>query len=99
MSIVDPTGVEMIQAERARQITEERWSAEHDDTHADDEMSRAACCYAKPGPKRADHIPEPWPWGAAAWKPNGSSTEGRIRDLTKAGALIAAEIDRLQRTL
>lgn len=33
-----------------------------------------------------------WPWGTQSFKPTNS-----IRDLTKAGALIAAEIDRLQR--
>jgi len=54
-------------------------------------------------------VPMHWPWGVAAWKPtrrewNQTKSEGyldveavhcRIRDLVKAGALIAAEIDRL----
>lgn len=35
----------------------------------------------------------PWPWDADAWKP----TQDPIRQLVKAGALIAAEIDRRQR--
>lgn len=35
-----------------------------------------------------------WPWERQWWKP---SPENRIRELVKAGALIAAEIDRLQR--
>jgi len=34
-----------------------------------------------------------WPWEREAWKPS----EDPIRNLVKAGALIAAEIDRLQR--
>ena len=45
-----------------------------------------------------------WPWGWEWWKPAKTnsggvinSIEDRVRELTKAGALIAAEIDRLQR--
>jgi len=34
-----------------------------------------------------------WPWGSEWWKPS----KDPIRDLVKAGALIAAEIDRLQK--
>ena len=37
---------------------------------------------------------EYWPWDMKWWKP---SDEDPIRNLVKAGALIAAEIDRLQR--
>jgi len=43
-----------------------------------------------------------WPWVDAQWKPEPESgpdpyerLRGRLRNLTKAGALIAAEIDRL----
>ena len=39
-------------------------------------------------------IPAGWPWDARWWKPNHKD---RVRELVKAGALIAAEIDRLQR--
>jgi hypothetical protein len=34
-----------------------------------------------------------WPWEASWWKP---SQTDRIKELAKAGALIAAEIDRLK---
>jgi hypothetical protein len=34
-----------------------------------------------------------WPWDNKYWKPS----EDKVRNLVKAGALIAAEIDRLQR--
>lgn len=46
-----------------------------------------------------DEVPCDWPWGVDDWKPSSKSKlpEGRIRDLVKAGALIAAEIERLQR--
>jgi hypothetical protein len=42
---------------------------------------------------------EPWPWDYRAFKPSDdeSGIPDRIRELTKAGALLAAEIDRLQR--
>ena len=37
-------------------------------------------------------VPRDWPWEPEAWKPTYP-----VRDLVKAGALIAAEIDRLER--
>jgi hypothetical protein len=44
------------------------------------------------------YVPEHWPFSPTDWKPSGgSSTADRIRELTKAGGLIAAEIDRLER--
>ena len=39
-----------------------------------------------------------WPWDEKFFKPDTTYTyDGRIRELTKAGALICAEIDRLIR--
>jgi hypothetical protein len=38
-------------------------------------------------------VPKFWPWKPWWWKPSTN----RIDELVKAGALIAAEIDRLQR--
>jgi len=65
-------------------------------------MAIAAACYAIPVDRlirktRADGqpgVPTMWPWHQGWWKP---SPNDRIRELVKAGALIAAEIDRLQR--
>jgi hypothetical protein len=45
--------------------------------------------------RHADGMPWLWPFAPERWKPSPSN---RIRELVKAGALIAAEIDRLQRT-
>lgn len=84
-------GAELIAAERQRQIEGEGWTAEHDDKHDNGELARAAVCYAEGGTGVGLH--EIWPWFQEEWKPSGD----RVRDLTKAGALIAAEIDRLQR--
>ena len=83
------TGIELIAEERQRQITAEGWTPEHDDEHDNEQLAQAAACYAMPPRLRG---PLPWPWDADWWKPGD-----RIRELTKAGALIAAEIDRLQR--
>jgi hypothetical protein len=92
----EPTGVELIAAERTRQIQAEGWTPEHDNEHADHELAMAAESYIRQAcvPNVDMHIPpDPWPWELSWWKPS----EDPIRNLVKAGALIAAEIDRLQR--
>ena len=96
------TGIELIAEERQRQIEAEGWTAEHDAEHDQGELAAAAACYAFT-PFMKDEIregykvpPTPmWPefWLAKYWKPTPND---RIRELQKAGALIAAEIDRLQ---
>jgi hypothetical protein len=103
------TGVELIAAERRRQIEQEGWTPEHDDEHSDGELAMAACYYAVVheaahfGPQiRIDLpallYPKDWDWFWGKRAPEERQTNAtRIRDLTKAGALIAAEIDRLQR--
>jgi len=87
------TGIELIAAERKRQIEEEGFTAEYDDCWDQGQMVRAAMCYCmEPGDK--DEMPDEWPWPPVWWKP---SPDNRIHELKKAGALIAAEIDRLLR--
>lgn len=89
------SGIERIAAERQRQIEEEGWTPEHDAQHVASEMVRAAIGYAYVALHgNANTFPDPlWPWPAAWWKPSDSPE----RNLEKAGALIAAEIDRLER--
>ena len=88
----DRAGIDLIASERARQISEEGWTPEHDDTHRTGQLARAAARYAlqhvpgRPGRVR-------WPWATSWFKPSANP----VRNLVKAGALIAAEIDRLQR--
>jgi hypothetical protein len=86
----EPTGVSLIADERAAHPTREGWTPEHDDQHDRGEMVEASICYAaqtlNPRPVAR------WPWGGQWWKPKDP-----IRNLVKAGALIAAEIDRLLR--
>jgi hypothetical protein len=91
------TGIERIAAERKRQIDEEGWTAEHDDKLVLKDLALAAVCYAVPDSYRellGDKKIWIWPWAKKWWKPTPGN---RIRELEKAGALIAAEIDRLQR--
>jgi hypothetical protein len=98
------TGIERIATERKRQIEEEGFTAEHDDNHDFDELARAAACYILPeriregrfGLKIAALGRLLWPWGGDQWKP---TPDNRIRELEKAGAMVAAEIDRLERML
>lgn len=88
-------GVEAIAQERRRQIDEEGWTPEHDDAYENDELILAARCYLVQAEYEvAGHGSQPifWPWHRDWWKPGD-----RRRNLVKAGALIAAEIDRLDR--
>lgn len=85
-------GVARIAAERRRQVEEEGWTADHDALHRGEELAMAATCYAMPPHARWDHrLRWLWPWTWRYYKPGPT----RVRELTKAGALIAAEIDRL----
>jgi hypothetical protein len=90
-------GPELIATERIRQIEVEGWTPEHDRAHGDnDSLAMAAVSYATPARLRQSPLPGmaplTWPWLERYWKP---CPDDRIRELVKAGALIAAEIDRL----
>lgn len=82
-----------VTAERRRQVTAEGWTPDHDDEHASGEMALAAACYAAPRGLSGDHgTPAGWPWDRSAWKPRTQR-----ENLIRAGALILAEIERLDR--
>lgn len=88
------SGIDLIIDERQRQIDVEGWSLSHDDEHDDGELTAAAICYIKAaGPPEGRWSKPRWPWQREAWKPSADP----VPNLVKAGALIAAEIDRLQR--
>lgn len=80
-------GAEMIAAERQRQIEAENWTPEHDDRHLPGDLASAGAAYAL-------NDDEFWPW-PDWWNPGDDD----VRRLVKAGALIAAEIDRLLRAV
>lgn len=92
------TGIELIAEERKRQIESEGWTPEHDAQHNKGEIINAAACYLEQGGavqyggKPHPMILSLWPWGYKWWKPS----QDPVRNLVKAGALIAAEIDRIQ---
>lgn len=80
-------------AERQRQIEVEGWTAEHDDYHMHCELSRAAVCYAEERDNDQPSVtPYTWPWETCWWKPKSYR-----ENLVRAGALIIAEIERLDR--
>lgn len=92
------SGIEIISKERERQQTEEGRSRAKDLMNNQyDEMAIVAAAYASPARTRkyrtSSRLPLHWPWDSRWWKP---TPDDRIRELAKAGALIAAEIDRLQ---
>jgi hypothetical protein len=85
------TGSELIAEERKRQIEEEGFAVKHDSQHTNGELSRAGAIYALSADERdAFFVADPWPWDLHWFKPTPND---RIRELTKAGALIAAAID------
>lgn len=94
------TGIELIAEERERQVSVEGWTPEHDAEHVEGELAAAGASYAHHHALRMQNAlfheawtPGMWPWDREWWKPNSNP----IHNLAKAGALIAAEIDRLNR--
>lgn len=96
------TGAEQIAAERLRQRTEEGHTDEGDDDWKEGQLARAAVCYAVPpeffpvlfGKARFDGVPAFWPWNRKWFNPKPAD---RVKDLVRSGALLAAEIDRIDR--
>lgn len=82
-------GVKLIEQERNRQITEEGYGYEHDRQESLEELLRAAVCYAKVNYE--DITIDDWPksWDYRYFKPTVT-----LKNLQKAGALIAAAIDK-----
>ena len=107
------TGAILIKEERERQMELEKYSFKHDDRHNSRELASAALSYLGhyvarawvytnelempgvidgPDTYKREEPPQDWPWNDKDWKPKDP-----MRDLIRAGALIAAEIDRLNR--
>lgn len=107
----DGQAIHDVLTERRRQIKAEGWTTNHDDEHTDGSLAFAAACYAAhsgvesafhSGPEDDEHfdflrevqdwVQGGWPWPRQWWKPSDCR-----RNLVKAGALILAEIERLDR--
>lgn len=92
------TGIEIIAKERKRQIEELGFDCSNDLSYNDQQLARAAACYAIPANWKVvwdnnfwrNFIGIYWPWNMKFWKP---TPDDRIKELAKAGALIAAQID------
>ncbi|WP_234090150.1 hypothetical protein [Enterobacter asburiae] len=96
--------VQSVISERQRQQSVEGWTPKHDDKHDNNELAFAASCYAFHSaaaswdfeddgtPYDIHPAPKNWPWASEWWKPTNPR-----RDLVKAGALILAEIERIDR--
>jgi hypothetical protein len=94
------TALELIAEERQRQINEEGWTREHDSVHAGGDLSLAAACYAA---HPCDLYTMEEYYNGVHYKkliPFGEyeidEKKSELRKLIIAGALIVAEIDRLQ---
>lgn len=101
-------GIELIAEERGRQLMPkssggEGWTHEHDAKHKEGELAAAAGVYALLAASHEFHFKDDegneiglatyWPLEWEGWfKP-----KDKLRNLVRAGALIVAEIDRLQR--
>ena len=93
--------------ERQRQINQEFYSTENDDEYKQNELLRAAVCYAEnvirrgwvfdsnfgPDVYQEEEVPDLWPWDLDFWKPRNPR-----RDLVRAAALLIAEIERIDRS-
>jgi len=84
------TGAALIVQERARQQEVEGYN-EQDYQYTAGDLAQAALAYTYLGTGRHSMAHSNWPWSMDYFRPNDTP----IRALTKAGALIAAELDRL----
>lgn len=86
------TGAYMIAVERERQVKDEGYNAEHDQVHEPMTLARAAVSYILYNDEKKRKIAKTtyWPWEDKYYKPRDMK-----RNLVRAGALVAAAIDRL----
>jgi len=99
------TGLELIAKERERQISKEGYTPEHDDEHDLGELALAAALYALPyDAKQGDEplITQEDFIGLHIALETGCNfivkpEPDKIKRLAKAGAMLAAEIDRVKR--
>lgn len=90
-------GTELVKEERQRQVKEEGFDFDHDRLHPQGTLIRAAHCYHcyAMAQLEGEAIEENkllslWPFGLEWWNPSNDP----VRNMVKAAALIAAEIDR-----
>lgn len=86
------SGIELIAEERQEQIKKHGWTAEHDHLHEDGELKFAAMYAIKPHPTVQTGIKCYSGWDEFTERVDNKT---EVQRLIVAGALIAAEIDRL----
>jgi len=94
------TGIELIAEERAEQIEKHGWTSEHDDQHTDGALIKVAAILAANGTDAyVKSFDGEFESGDDVWglEQKLSGDKNKIHRLKVAGALIAAEIDRLNR--
>ena len=89
------SGTGLIAAERKRQIEAEGYTAEHDAQHETGELARAGAASALFAGRNEVLAERVWPFERAGFKPVRTDSWDATGSLVKAGALIAAAIDRL----
>lgn len=99
------SGTELITEERKRQIEKHGWDEYHDSSHTDMALATAGASYALGVVSKHGDVSKGWrniysayskriwPFNKGWFKPTPNDP---VKQLVKAGALIAAEIDRLQ---
>lgn len=112
MTAIDDIIAERKRQQEARHLGGEGWSRDHDDEHIDGSLAQAAATYAFLGSLDhgervcSANLFRDTPHGAAAvvallwpksWGRLWLKPKTRRRDLIRAGALIVAEIERLDR--
>ena len=87
------TGLEQIAEERVKQITQKNYTCSHDQQHKNKELLYAALAYLNSAIYGSNVGEEDWPSNWGEFKSHGYEN-----DLARAGALIAAELDRIHLT-
>lgn len=88
-------GSQLISLERRRQVVEEGYDARHDKGETVNNLIQAAMAYCEvcfTGNTVLDSLKFGWPWRTTCFKPKDYK-----RNLVRAGALIAAAIDKLEK--
>jgi len=97
-----PTAIEMIAEKHRTNRQHKGYTPEHDAEHTMGELADAARCHIERAKLQAYvgadvdfgrfPLPPDWPFEPYAWSPS----DDPVRNLVHAGALIVAEIERLQ---
>jgi hypothetical protein len=93
--------IDHFRRERQNQVLNHMYDDKHDAAHDKGELVSAALCYATAAKQLVagfplslvEKVPSSWPFQAETWRP----TQVARTNLRKAGALLAAEWDRLDK--